>query len=312
MHATPLHSSASGTDQPQFTHIAFADESNYNQGRYRGLGVVSLRYTDLPSVEDEIRRILSESNVSEFKWKALGGAKERFAAEKLLSFTLEKVEAGILRVDVVTWDIEDSRHKIRGRDDLANLQRMYHHLLKNVMRERWPKDSTWLLCPDEHTAMPWADIAEFLKKASHKIHDTPNLFEPQCWVDIHRVFNLADLRPSDSKQTPLIQLADLLTGLCVYSRNEYSIYEQWLELNQDQMSLFAPPLEELKLSRTHKDRCPLLRDFYERCQRKLLGVSLKKSRGLKTFNPKNPMNFWWYIPQHEMDKAPMRIKKEKR
>ncbi|MEM7769232.1 MAG: DUF3800 domain-containing protein [Cyanobacteria bacterium P01_A01_bin.37] len=289
------------------SHVAFADESKYNIGRYRGLGAVSLRYADFPKVKADLQKLIADSGITEFKWKKMGGADKRFAARKLLQYAVEQVHQGVLRIDVLTWDTHDARHDIRGRDDLANLQRMYHHLLKNVMRERWPSNSTWLLCPDEFASMPWGEVASFLQKVSYKVSTTPNLLEPQRWIDLQQKFHISEIRACDSKQTPLIQLADLLTGLCVYSRTEYEIYEQWLTANEPQMSLFASMQNhELKLSRAHRDRCPLLKEFSDLCKHYKLGVSLKRQRGLRTPNPKNPMNFWWYIPQHEYDKAPIR------
>lgn len=47
------------------THIAFCDESY--QGRYAGLGVISLQYANLEKVESSICEILEKSSISEFK-----------------------------------------------------------------------------------------------------------------------------------------------------------------------------------------------------------------------------------------------------
>jgi hypothetical protein len=37
--------------------------------------------------------------------------------------------------------------------------------------------------------------------------------------------------------------------------------------------------------------------------RGVCGVGLNNSRGLKTWKPENPINFWFYEPQHEDDTA---------
>ena len=94
------------------THVGFADESYWNSGRFRSLGMVTLSLDYLDALNSEARRLLDESSVQEFKWKKIDGAKERFAAEKLCRFAVDKASAGQLRVDVLIWDIEDSRHKI--------------------------------------------------------------------------------------------------------------------------------------------------------------------------------------------------------
>ena len=36
------------------------------------------------------------------------------------------------------------------------------------------------------------------------------------------------------------------------------------------------------------------------------GVSFDTKQSLFTYNPKNPVNFWYYEPGHENDKAPVR------
>ena len=117
------------------THVGFADESHYNIGRYRGLGLVSLEVKNLRRLEVDLRSLLDQSNVNELKWKNIDGAKERLAAKKLLRSAVRHAKRGTLRADILIWDIEDPRHKIRGRDDLANLERTYYKLFKNVMIE---------------------------------------------------------------------------------------------------------------------------------------------------------------------------------
>ena len=109
---------------PTITHVGFSDESNWNVGRFRSLGLVTAPFEHFEVFETELRQLLDESQVSEFKWKEFGGVKKRFAAEKLVRFAIEKACAKQLRIDVLVWDIQDSRHAIVGRDDVANLQRM--------------------------------------------------------------------------------------------------------------------------------------------------------------------------------------------
>ena len=58
-------------NQPQF--IAYSDESNYNEGRYRGIALVSLRASNENSLEEGVLEILHESNIKEFKWHKLRG-----------------------------------------------------------------------------------------------------------------------------------------------------------------------------------------------------------------------------------------------
>ena len=269
--------------------------------------MVSLCYSDLPRVLVDFTAILKESNLTEFKWNKLRSARERFAAFKLVELAVNKVMTGVLRLDILVWDTHDSRHRVAKRDDIANLHRMYHHLFKNVLRERWCNNADWLLCPDEHTAMKWHDVNFHLGNVSHRLHITPNLFKPHSLVDLDRVFSIREIKPCQSNHEPLIQLVDLFAGMAVYSRSEYEKYSAWKTKNNEQMSLLSliqPPA--IDLSPGDQEKCCVLNHFKKHCDAKKLGVSLQSSQGLRTFKPQNPVNFWWYTPQHETDKAPIK------
>lgn len=127
----------------QITHIGFSDESNWNKGRFRSIGLVTCNLSDLIAFEDGFQQLLKDPNVSELQWKKLNNADKRKAAKKVCEFVLDKAQRHSIRIDVLIWDINDSRHNIVGRDDIANLQRMYYHLFRHVMKARWPNDAVW-------------------------------------------------------------------------------------------------------------------------------------------------------------------------
>jgi hypothetical protein len=296
----------------QPTHIAYADETNYNVGRYRGIGLVTLRSDKLSNLVDDLNRILLESNIHEAKWSKLNGARPRFAAEKMFDLAIEKAAEGVLRVDVLTWDTEDSRHRLKGRDDIANLQRMYYHLFQNVFIKRYPRKCTWRLYPDENLALRWGLMLFFLIKSGTKTPKLPQL-DPEIILKLERFYNIGRITPSKSCNEPLIQLADLFAGMAVYSRNSFSHYDQWRCSNTVQSTLFeisdsGVVARSIKLSGSDKERCKVIDGFYKKCRVKKLGISLKTNKGFRTFDPNKPINFWWYEPQHEHDKAPTKEK----
>jgi hypothetical protein len=115
-----------------------------------------------------------------------------------------------------------------------------------------------------------------------------------------------ELAWSDPKKTKKI-LADLFAGLAVYFRNSYDRFEQWQAINNQQQTLFqTKPGSSIQFSKSDRERCHVLSRFDILCKRRKLGVSLRTCGGLKTFQPQNPINFWWYEPQHEADEAPVR------
>lgn len=288
------------------THIAFADEKGYNEGRYRGIALVTLPQQNLNSFQREIQSLLTESGVREFKWEKLSSARERFAALKLIDFAIDKALHGSLRIDALTWDIEDSRHKIQKRDDIANLERMYYHLFKYILCERWPDGSIWSLYPDENTALKWNTVRDCLEYSSSKTEIRRDLFTKGKFVlRLKQEFRIEIVFPCKSHEEPLIQLADLFVGLAVYSRSSYNRFESWeLSNKKEELLFFIEQEQPIELSKSDKERCCVLSEFNKKCKNKKLCVSLKTNKGLKTFDTKRPINFWWYEPQHEADKAP--------
>lgn len=297
-------------DRAQITHVGFSDESNWNKGRFRSLGLVSCRLASLENLEAKLRHVLEESKVSEFKWQKLRTAKERFAAEKMCHFAVDHAIRGLLRIDVLIWDTHDTRHGVPGRDDIANLQRMYYHLFRNVLRARWPSSSVWRLHPDENTALDWNTVQDCLESASKTLEVvSPDLMKVRCEVSLRSEYGLEEIRPVASKDHSLLQLADLFAGMAVFSRDKYRDYEKWLPRARGQLSL---PIEDggtPDLTGSMEERFQVLRNFDCLCKKKGLGVSLKSRQGLWTPNPEKPLNFWPYMPQHAEDRAPRRSQK---
>jgi hypothetical protein len=292
----------------KLTHVAYADETQHNIGRFRGIGLISLRYGDASSVGADVQNLLRDLGISEFKWSKLNSRNDRDAACKMLGYAIKKACAGVLRADVLTWDIQDRRHMVRGRDDIANLQRMYYHLFKNVLRVRWPDGSIWQLCPDEQTSIKWREIQDFLNLASSQVEIRHDMFsQGKFSLSLKEEFGIKQIVPCPSCKESLVQLADLFAGLAAYSRNRYDRYELWQHTHgqKRQLGLFPPePQSSAQLSHRDHGRCHVLATFDAACKRERLGVGLKDSRGLKTYGPSNPINFWWYEPQHEEDRAP--------
>ncbi len=291
------------------SHIAFADETKHNQGRFRGISLLSIKETDVESARDKARFLLKDSGVKELKWERLRTAKARFAAKKIIDWIIPLAAQNQLRIDVLTWDINDSRHRIFGRDDLANLGRMYFHIFKNVMQDRWPNGSKWLLHPDEQTAIDWNKIQDCLSMKGTRVTIEKNLFANGLKMEVIEEFGIKQIIPKKSHEEPLIQIADLFAGIGSYSRECYDYYDQWKSNNTLEPTLF-PEIKNTfpKLGPSHTERCYVLDNLNIKCKKAKLRVSLKTNKGLKTLNPNSAVNFWWYKPQREEDKAPVRKK----
>jgi hypothetical protein len=289
----------------QISHCAFSDEASYNIGRFRAIGMLSLPMAAHENINLDIKRILKNSNISEFKWNKLKSARMYLGAVKLIDYFIDMAEKKISRLDILIWDTEDSRHKIKRRDDCANLARMYYHLYKDVLIKRWPSDSTWILLPDEHSSLDWETVKNCLKSREIKVIERSDLFK-RFALQITKDFNIKEIQEVKSSVTPLIGIADLFAGMGVYSCLNFEKYKWWELQNSKQGSLFNVSTS-IKLSSPDNHRCPLIKYIYNKCRKKKLGISLSQKFGLWTPNPKNPINFWHYKPQSHADKAPTKF-----
>lgn len=285
----------------QMHYISFSDES-YSNDRFRSIASLSLKSNNLTQISSDLKKLLDNSSVNEFKWQKLKDAKYKFCAEKLINFVWNLIETDDARIDVVIWDINDSRHKVKKRDDTANYGRMFFHLHSNALKRR-PKSLTWDLFPDEGVGIDWSIVSQCVDaRGQHReFVDLPLL--GSFFSDPH--YSIANLKEVKSHEEPCCQIADLFAGMSIFSRTHYDLYEKWHEYTVPSLPLF--PVVKPQMTRAEEHRFPILQYFDQGCKSRKLGVSLKSKRYLQTPNPNNPINFWHYIPQHEMDKAPTKI-----
>lgn len=281
--------------------------------------MVSFPIAKLNSLLENLSAIVFESNVSEIKWKKIKTAKYRFAAQKVMDLIIEEAIESGLRIDVVIWDTEDSRHKIVGRDDNENLRWMYFQLFRNVLHRRWPLSSNWCLYPDENSIINWERIHSRLNTASMYIeleNEELALEQTSLLVDTEKVdglfvqqikgFSVSQILAVNSTNILLAQVADLFVGVGVFSHQQYNVYYNWVLKNSPQMNLGF--FENTKESFTSKEdeHCFIVNYLNVNCKQSKLGVSLESTKGFFTYNPANPINFWLYQPQGSYDKAPLR------
>lgn len=193
-------------------YVAFIDESPITDSRFCSLTPVSFPLRYYERLNDRLSEILRTSGVTEFGWAGLRNKKCFFCAEKLLTLTVENHAKYNLRVDVLVWDTHDSRHTVVGRDDMANHERMFFHLLKTSMKRRERK-STWYIYPDERNGIDWETTRECLSRVGETWKINKTLFG--C-LFLDPFFTIKVFEEKDSAKEPLIQLADLFSGLAIF------------------------------------------------------------------------------------------------
>lgn len=294
----------------EHTHIGYADESHWNEGRYRSIALVTAAIPTADMVSTEVMRVVAESNLSdsapEFAWKALRTDKTLAVANQMMNITVAAAYSEPFRVDVITWDTHDSRHKLPGRDDTANLARMYYHLMIKVIEDRWPK-AAWIISPDERTDMDWAELERCLSYPSRRAKraQVPLLSE-QFYIP-YRPPKVTHI----TSDHPLVQIADLFGGMASFSWNEHESYAAWKSQRSEQPDMFLnafPRLQQPTIGGGYKSN--VLHNFEKKYLQRLRGRDKKefekRPKGLVTMDPSMPINFWFYTPQGSYDKAPRR------
>lgn len=296
MSMTPLRTPV-GPVRASRSLLAFTDESNWNKGQFRAVAALSLPANEHHALKPELQAILKREGLTELKWERVGrDGRATRAAHAIFGAVVTAATRGQLTLDVLTWDIQDSRHSIPGRDDAENLARMYHHLLVAVC-QRWPA-GRWTIHPDEGSPVRWWQLEDTVPAAYRKKGPPKKSF----MQSIASATSL-DLRiqPLDSENEVLIQAADLAAGAVCFSRACFS--RDTLARVQGQANLFG---DQSDPSKAELARWQVLVRFQDACKAHRLGVSLKSSKGLRTHDSRRPINFWWWEPQGPYDRAPVR------
>lgn len=288
--------------QPKPTHYGFGDESHWNQGRYRTLSIVTLPATVAPTVSEGIRTIASANAVDEFAWKGVRTRSRQKLAQELCEFALDNVRERAMRINTLIWDTHDSRHDVRGRDDAENLARMYYQVMKDVVVKRWPTDAQWKMHVDERADIDWRILRDSVYHGVRKAKRTRQL-DLGRGIEIER--QGVDIVEAKSSVEPLVQLADLFAGLGAFSWNRAESYWQWQLGQTGQAQLFAE-FEKPALSKSEAYKADTLSHLRTLCSQREVPLSHELAKGLRTKNPADPFNFWFYTPQRERDKAPRR------
>ncbi len=278
------------------SHIAFSDEAYWNIRRYRAIALITSSYEDYKILSAELENIVQSCHISELKWKNVSVK----TGLKVINFVFTHLDA--LRIDVLIYDIEDSRHKnVKNRDEAQNLQRLYYHLLHFVLKNCWQNDATWNWYPDEHNCIEWVELYKFLSSSSWS--SDLIFFNMNNPVSFYNYYKINDILPCKSDEHPFIQLADFFAGIAAYSYNSFDKIKIINDENAKQIDK-SDNLNSLQISNNDKKRIQLALTIFNNSKKLKLQISLFQTKGFKSHLRKSPLNFWLYKPQSDKDKAP--------
>lgn len=244
---------------------------------------------------------LDDSGLSgkELKWEKIRTAKYRFAGLKFLSILYPYLLHRELRVDSIIWDTSDARHNIMKRDDKKNFEIMYYRLLFDCMQKRWGHGSLWGFYPDENSQVDWSEFIKIMDNSASIIPGLPQ--KPLAVSKSIYSYKIVDFCQKKSIDEPIIQVADLISGLSACSHNRFSELYFSLKRLEGQPTLLSTGIN---LSNSDLERGHLLKDLLSFCKSRKMHVSFESTNGLVSHDPKMPINFWLYSPQRADDKAP--------
>jgi hypothetical protein len=291
----------------QYTHVSFSDESNWNSGRYRSIGMLSASRSDARSLQYEASRLLSESRVKELRWNKIRTVKHRLAATKVIDSCAKALSDTSLRIDVLIWDSQEDRHSARNPDLKANLQIMYSHLFRNVMSHRWPLDRIWRHIPDIHIGVNWDTLESYLPAKDFQSTDEPSSRTilpamESFGAAIRRLFKVAEIVDCPAQEMCLTQLADLFAGMGAFSRERFNDYRSW-KRNIGYTSTLFEAASKRDSTPGLLEKYQVLSHFEVKLAELAFPVALDQTSGLRTLDPSIPVNFWWYETQSRIDRA---------
>ncbi len=290
--------------------LAFCDASGVFAEHYQSIGVISGTTESLCQIRNSLGGILDDLGMSEVKFSNINklDSREFKAAQRFFTESINNyIKSHNARADVLTWYTADSRHSTPGRDDIENLGRMYYHLLCNIAR-KWNLTS-WSIYIDKDENVDFDVLRECLNSRIDQtdIGQFPEIIE--SLEQIKELEVIKEITEVESREEPLVQLADLFAGLARFSNEKGAECCEWLAIygNPDQAPLIDFNSIKSNLggyTRSEECRYYLIGEIYELCKKYKLYVSLKEEKHLQTRNPSSPMNFWTYAPQGDYDKAP--------
>lgn len=279
-------------------YFAFSDESNYTDGDYRSVSIVTVHEDIFQDLQSELENVLNKYNIkiTSFKWKEIKNNNKTDALKEILLYLFDLMKEKLIIIEILTWNIHDSRHNVVGREDTENLSYMYDKLIKDFANRHLNAGDCLYLFPDQNSAINWEKLEEILFNQEIYIKTYHEEF------DAILLFKKVKIKESSTENDPLIQIADIFAGIGRSSFIDYDSYERWLDPQQQR--LFEKPK---KFTNRQKYRFEIYKLIDEWAKDNELRISLKSTRGFISHNPDVSLNFWLYEPRHKKDKAPTRF-----
>lgn len=282
----------------------FTDESGQDgANRFASIAAVSGSKKNTKALNKELHDILNIDSKEEIKFKKVKNNLSVKIACEFFKICIKYLKANKIKIHVLSWDKQDSRHNVQNRLDNENLKRMYYKLLKYI-EEDWHHKGEWSFFPDEFSAIDWrSDIVFYLEKTP--LGKTKNK-ELLLFAELYKSYfaEFKTVNELQSHEYPILQLADLFAGLIRTSHQNPHFYPWFKENNNSSQPTLFQQKQTTLVSKSMLPKFQLMKEFKDLASKAKLGINLSKKQYFTTFNKKNNVVFWHYKPTHELDKAP--------
>jgi len=277
---------------------AYSDESGVNVGdRYTSVSVVSGEAEALNYLRDKLRETLRNNNVYEVKFSKIrryGSPYTKAAVDFIGCVVNDCAIYNRVRIDTMTTDNECLNGEDYDSVSEPDLGGMYYQVLPNVGRA-WGC-TQWGFYPDENPRVNWSEWGWSLSMTSTLTAEWgEKRFIDRSDEDAQ--FEFSEVKELNSVEEPLIQVADLFSGIARFSHEDNGEGAEWAERSRDERQgklIESMARDKGNMTRSRKCRYGLIGEVYSVCHRYGLYVSLTGENDLRVWGAQSPINFWDY------------------
>jgi len=289
----------------EITHLAYSDESSHTTSdRYGAIAVISIKASIRQELESTLMPLISQIP-NEYKWEKFKNKKYLDASKEIFDELFNQAVKGNLRIDTIIWDSEDTRYYRNNTNYDSKLRVLYYLRLRDIFAKRWEANTNWEISIDNQRQIDCDQLKGFLKHYSFNTLEETILGKAYDMWELMQTpikFQIGKLHQVDSKKESFIQIADIFAGMSAYSHNKSDELLEWLKFDglqhpdahgNFQPTLGLPGIEKSEYKGRELWRFRFIKHVQEKCKTKKYQVSLSFKRGLHTFDPKSPINFFF-------------------
>lgn len=286
----------------EITHYAFSDESYYTTNdEYGAIATLSTKADCKRKLEDEIKPLLDQIP-NEYKWVKFTNENYYEVSKCIFNILFEYAVCGNLRIDVIIWETNDPRYPRNSTNTVEKLSVLYYLRLRDMMSRRWGRKTHWAIFVDEQHQVEWKKLDEYLDWGSMNIYSRTIFgkdFDTNWLRENSLKYSAESVQQVKSDKEPLVQIADIFAGMAAYSHNKGDKLVEWLKIDAPQTSnngarqLAFKFLNKTNVSGRELWRNRFIKYVQDKCKSKNYQVSINNKKGLHTFKPASPFNFFY-------------------